>query len=87
MGRDSSGRGSLATRSTRRNHRILFAGYGRDMGTRQAERRVLLKTAEELATIDALIAGMVHPAFALLAQHRDHAVVHRLMQAGRSECS
>jgi tetratricopeptide (TPR) repeat protein len=42
MGRDSSGGGSLATRSTRRDHRILLP--------------VFLERAEELAAIDAVIA-------------------------------
>jgi AAA ATPase domain len=56
MGRDCSGGDSLATRATRRNHRILFAGYRREMDTRHAAQPVLLERAEELAAIDAVIA-------------------------------
>ena len=45
-----------ATRGTRRNHRILLAGYRRGMATGQARQHVLLERAEELAALDAVIA-------------------------------
>ena len=56
MGQDWRGSDSLATGSTRRNCRILLAGYRRDMASGRAERPVLLERAEELAAIDAAIA-------------------------------